>query len=336
MKAAIVYLTQNTAADRQYGRNSRAMLERSLDLLFKNYNDEFQHDVLIFHEGDFTEAEELEIADGRKTIKFVEVHLGPPDFLSPSEIPDVWVSSNGSRFGVGYRNMIRFYAVSIFDILHEIGYEWVLRLDDDSFLHSRIEYNLFDYMAKNGYEYGYRVDTRDSETTAIGFGDAVLAYLAAENVTPTFFWEHVVYKPKVHLKNIIRAALMRVRPHRRYRMRPILQYDLWGYYNNFFITKIAFWRRRDVQAFIRHFDRIGGWYKYRWGDLIFQSATVQIFLDKDQVHKFTDWTYEHATIKDGRVLWGGVFQGSADSDLAVLKSFKEQYGVTAYPPGLTY
>lgn len=39
MNPAIVYLAQNTPKDLQYGRDARSMLQKSLALLFKNYND---------------------------------------------------------------------------------------------------------------------------------------------------------------------------------------------------------------------------------------------------------------------------------------------------------
>ena len=191
--------------------------------------------------------------------------------------------------------MIRFYAVQLFDILEIMGYDWFFRMDDDSFLHSNIDYNLFEFMETNRYEYGYRVDIRDAASSARGFGEAVVAYITAENISPTFFTEHLQIKDlglKVQVKNMIKTCLMRAFPDgNKYQLSlPAKQYDLWGYYNNFFITKVSFWKSASLQAFIRHFDRIGGWYKYRWNDLIFQSAAVQVFMPKLKVHKFTDWT----------------------------------------------
>jgi alpha 1,2-mannosyltransferase len=303
-----------------------------LDLLFQNYNNDFQHDVLIFHEGDFTEQDQRKIAKGRRAIKFHKIHFERPTFLSPEEIPEV---AGGTR--VGYRHMIRFFAVQVVDILQDLGYDWFMRMDDDSFLHSAINYNLFGFMEERGYEYGYRVDVREGESVAIGFGDAVLAYLAAERqLVPTFFDEHLRASLTTQVKNLLKVLLMRFGSHRRYRIRPAIEYDLWGYYNNFFITKIAFWKRPDVQAFTRHFDRIGGWYRYRWGDAVFQSAAVQIFLEKSKVYKFTDWTYEHGTIVNGQLHWGGIYQGTNDPDITAVTDFRKLYGRTVMPDRQSY
>ena len=323
MKPVIVYLAQNTARDPQYNRDSRSLLEKSLDLLYKNYNDRFKHDILIFHEGDFKPKDQEEIAQGRKEIKFQYVDLSLPDFLPKEEVPEFWGDGDSTRFGMGYRHMIRFFAVRLFRILNEMGYDWVMRLDDDSFIHSPIDYDLFEFMEKKGYEYGYRVDIDEPESTARGFGEELFAYIRANQINPTFFYERC--QPtgiKTQVSNLVKTLAMRINPRKHYQMDRAYRYDLWGYYNNFFISKLSFWLSKDVQHLMNHFDRVGGWYKHRWGDLNFQSAAVQIFLPKEKLYKFTDWTYEHATFKQGKLFWGGIYPGDKYKDSEVVKSFR--------------
>jgi alpha 1,2-mannosyltransferase len=140
----------------------------------------------------------------------------------------------------------------------------------------------------------------------------------------------------MQVKNLVKALLMKAFPNRHYLLMPTFEYDLWGYYNNFYITPISFWKRKDVQAFINHFDRLGGWYKYRWNDLIFQSAAVQVFLAKEKVYKFTDWTYEHATIKQGKLVWGGFYQGDKDKNFEALNQFNGKYETPSWFVGRSY
>lgn len=52
--------------------------------------------------------------------------------------------------------MIRWYAVRIWPTLHDMGYKWVCRLDDDSLLLSEIPFNLFSFMRSRGFDYAYR------------------------------------------------------------------------------------------------------------------------------------------------------------------------------------
>ena len=315
---------------------------KSLDLLFKNYNDQFRHDVIIFHEGDFKDEDQAAVARGRTEIRFREIQFQVPDFLKGEKIPErLRLPGSGRSWGMGHRHMIRFYAVQIWDLLDEIGYDWMMRLDDDLFIHSKINYDLFKFMEKNGYEYGYRVETKEGPAETRGFAEEVLAYLGAspprgpdgKNKHPSFFAEHFDPAPlSVHFKNATKAILMKVFPGRRYIMETSAHYDLWGYYNNFYISKVAFWKDEQVQAFINHFDRVGGWYKYRWNDLIFQTAALQVFMPKERIYRFTDWTYEHATIVEGKLGFGGIFEGLADQGSDAVTQFRAKWGATSWPP----
>ncbi|NVJ47903.1 MAG: hypothetical protein HWE07_12280 [Cytophagia bacterium] len=310
------------------------MLEKSLDLLYKNYNNQFKHDILIFHEGDFSPKDQEEVTKGRQEISFHQIKFEIPQFLNKAEIPEKW----DGLFGIGHRHMIRFYAIQIFDILKEMGYNWFFRMDDDSFFHSKIEYDLFDYMAKNGFEYGYRVDVKEPERTSFGFSEMILAYLKAERIKPHTFLENFEASSRVNdeyfgfrgkLKRGIASLINHLSEkinHDLNNWPPPSEWNRWGYYNNFFITKIDFWLQSEVQSLIHHFDRTGGIYKYRWNDLIFQSAVVQTFLPGNKVHKFTDWTYEHATIRNGKLNWGGIYPGELDKNNPAIEEFINRYG----------
>ena len=91
-----------------------------------------------------------------------------------------------------------------------------------------------------------------------------------------------------------------------------------GFYNNFFVTRVAFWLEPHVQAFLKHVEASGEIYRRRWNDLILQSAVVQIFLPPERVHLFLDFTYEHATRGSAGnrtecVVFGGIAQGERDT-----------------------
>jgi alpha 1,2-mannosyltransferase len=236
--------------------------------------------------------------------------------------------------------MIRFYAVQIFDILKSLGYDWFFRMDDDSFIHSKIEYNLFKFMADKDYKYGYRVAVKEPERTSFGFSEMILAYLKAERIKPQTFLENFDLSSKVNnqffgfkgkVKKQIASVINRLSEkinHDLNHWPPPTEWNRIGFYNNFFITDINFWLQPEVQSLIKHFDRTGGIYKYRWNDLIFQTAAVQIFLPASKVHKFTDWTYEHATIRNGKLDWGGIYPGEGDENNPAVKAFREEFGKT--------
>lgn len=336
MNPCIIYLAQNTKKDPHRGRDSRSMLERSLDLLYVNYNDQFKHPVLIFHEGDFLDKDQDEIRKGRMEIEFHEVQFELPDFLNPKEVPELW----DGHVNMGTRHMCRFYSLQIFDIIQDLGYDWFFRMDDDSFIHSKITYNLFEYMENHGYDYGYRVDIKDPQRACYGFSEAVIAYLKAERVKPHTFFDHFAKPEEINneyfsfkgkVKLMIGSFIDKIATKINYDLNgwtPSTEWDRWGYYNNFFITKTSFWLQPEVQSFLHHFDRIGAGYKYRWSDLIIQTVAVQVFLPAKKVYKFTDWTYEHATILNEKLNWGGIYQGDQDpKSEETAKAFEKAYGL---------
>ena len=334
MNPCILYLAQNTSKDPQYGRDSRSMLEHSLDLLFENYNDEFGHDVLIFHEGDFDSIAQKAVSKGRKNIKFHAISFKIPSFLNPDEIPEKW----DNLYGIGQRHMARFFSYSVFHIVKNLGYDWFMRLDDDSFIHSKITYDLFKFMANNQFEYGYRAKLKEPLRPTYGFSEMVLAYIKAERIKSEFFLQNFgnsrklnkdYFSAKGYIKNCITQVIDLISEKINHDLNNWPSASEWNrltFYNNFLITRVDFWLRPDVQSFLGFIDRIGGSYKYRWSDHIVQTVAVQLFMPESNVHQFNDFTYEHATIKKGRLEWGGMFVDAESTDLDVVKSFKQRYG----------
>lgn len=77
------------------------------------------------------------------------------------------------KFSSGYRFMIRFYAITIWTTLSRLGYKWVMRMDDDSFVLSPVNYNVFGDMRAHGLYYGYRTLSRECPVI---FGDFIDSY----------------------------------------------------------------------------------------------------------------------------------------------------------------
>ena len=256
-RLAIVYMAQKKHAS--YGSDSYGKLTKSLDLLYENYNNVHHDDVLIFHEGDFSDKDlpQLRGPDGSRK----EVHLirlagefwSLPGHLRNSDQK----SWQDNQFTVGYRHMCRWYAGKLFDFLNQMGYEYVMRMDDDSFLHSPIQYNVAEFMESNGYEYGYRLDAFEpccQVEYRQAYIDLILQDMEDE---PTFYDECC--------KNDNN------------------EYNNYGYYNNFFVSKISFWMQPKVRRLFNFVDWTGGIYLYRENDLVLQSLSVQLFMPVEKV-----------------------------------------------------
>lgn len=272
-KDAIVALGQKQHSTYDATHNTSVLF--LLQNLQKYYPASQEADFLLWHEGDYS------LSDVSTTPFSGNIRLC--DF---SNVPYVWgrphvedpiVSVHG--YSPGYLKMIRFYAVSLWETLSIMGYGWVMRFDDDSRLHSPIEYNLFDNMRLEKKVYAYRMLSRECGGSV--FNEFVNEYVRKELTgLPADF-------------DFCRSTPL-------------------GYYNNFFVSDLGFWLRPEVQAFVHAFDRSNLIFSDRINDLVFQTAAVVVFTKHTERKRFVDWSYEHHTIKNGEVAWGGLETGTLD------------------------
>lgn len=226
---AIVYLTQKRHSS--YGRDSETLLRRSLGLLFENYNARQQDDTLVFHEGDFTAADQTAIIGGREAIRFA---LLPQRYWSaPTSVAaDNHSAWEQPRFSLGYRHMLRWYAITLWPCLEEMGYTYVMRMDEESFLLSPVSYNVFGFMRSRGLEYAYRMASYESgglpPTGRAGaderFHTFLREYLLAHDIRPTLLLRGCSSSGGAAASSAASLSVRRCG-------------DLFGFYNNFFITK---------------------------------------------------------------------------------------------------
>lgn len=270
----IVYLTQLRHSS--YGRNSLELLKQSVNLLYRHYNSAHQDDVLFFHTGDFplTAQQEVLALCLNSRARFYE--LPKHHFEVPPGTPPMQSWRYIAKFSAGYRHMIRFFTSGLWQVVANEGYAYVMRMDEDSFIWSPIRENLFTRMQRHGYEYGYRLAVLERDGQVQRFHSFVRNYALRNAIAPT--WLLQACKDKSIANYTLRNCG-----------------DSYNIYNNWFISKVSFWLQPSVQRFLAHVNRSHAIYSERWGDLLWQSAALQLFMDHEQVHMFTDFAYEHAT-----------------------------------------
>lgn len=308
----IVYLAQ--ARHSSYGRDSLKLLRGSVLSLVENYLAQHRDDVLFLHYGEVPTAQQEELVGSCGTgvhARFMKLGSNhttlPPGTPPPSE----WMHRR--RFSEGYRHMIRLFAVGLWPLVASLGYEFVMRMDEDSFLRSPIRYNIFEHMRSSGIDYAYRLASWE-DVPGKGHPEPfhlfVRKYLQLRNVTPTWLLDSCIV-PSVANFSITNCG------------------NLYGFYNNFFATRVGFWMQPDVQDWLAHAIATHNIYLRRWNDILWQSAAVQIFMPLARVRMLRDFAYEHATFSrlnrthwDGTsgvercVLFGGLALGSRDNQSA--------------------
>ncbi|CAB9518042.1 glycoside alpha-1,2-mannosyltransferase homolog [Seminavis robusta] len=284
------------------GRDSLGLLVKTLDLFRQNYlaisNHRANVDIFLFHTGDFDEADleyienrlVLNEKEGKGILRLVDlnntVYWSLPDLLQHDN-PDSWKGSE--IYPVGYRHMCRWFGMQLWHFFQDLNqqqppcnYRYIARLDEDSFILSPIQYDLFDLMQSQQYIYAYRM----------------CAFELAETLPKLWF--------KKWRKSLGNHSQRYIDP------------NLCGFYNNFFIADLQFFLSPNVTKFLHDIDRRGFFYRKRFGDLLVHSLAVYAFGPPDRIHRFLDFTYQHTTIdyfKDREkecISWGSLQAGYND------------------------
>jgi hypothetical protein len=248
MKAAIVGLVRGYSSIKSYWK-----LVRRNRLLYRNFNKRFGYPVIIFHEGNILPEHQRVISQLTPNIIFEDI--SGKAFVTPENIP-IQFQEN-----LGYKHMCRFYAMQIYELVGEFDY--ILRLDDDSYIESPIKYDLFSYMQKRNLTYGYIHKDLDYHKDTVA-------------TLPVFTLEYI-RKNKVQINCTLDDI------------------NALYYYSNFVITSVPFWKRRNVQEYLHAVEESIGIYQYRWGDHVIQALALKMFCEPDKVHFFNDFRYSHGS-----------------------------------------
>lgn len=316
-KYGIFILTQNTAERKQY-------LKTSLYFLFKNFNKKYNYPVIILHEGDYDEVSKEEIvksirANHREFIQFKEIDKA--DFDIPSHIDKEKVEKSISYQPVPYwrnlkyRTMCYFWVKNFFKYTE--GYDYVMRIDDDSIIEEPLKDNLFEIMQSKDLVYMSNIVHIDcgicnfgmkemfeeifpSMKDKINSGLFVKGNFGSDN--PCFEKFKNVYNLLNHEKKDVNSFELDM---------PLM------YYNNFFITSTKFWKQEIVQNAIQKIDVNGGIFYYRYGDAPIHTLLVTLlepqkisraifkyskrlqreaFVDENgNIHSFMPKSYDHSS-----------------------------------------
>ena len=282
--AAIFYLTQNTPVRQTY-------LKTSLYFMFKNFNAEHKYPVIILHEGDYNQNAQDEILCGirqscRSCVTFRSIDSS--DFTIPEHIDkkkmDMCIDLKVVPYWRNdrYRMMCRWWLVNF--PKYTKGYDYVMRLDDDSIIEEPIP-DLFAWMKEKNLVYSSNILHTDCGICCYGMKD---------------FFKKVCPTKKDHIDKLFIKQEVPTKAYQLFKFRsllsitqqPPLSVELEEkltleqpimYYNNFFITKTAFWERKDVSTMIDKIDKNGSIFYFRWGDAPLQTIVAQLFANENEI-----------------------------------------------------
>ena len=86
------------------------------------------------------------------------------------------------------------------------------------------------------------------------------------------------------------------------------------YFTNFFVSRVQWWFRPEVQQYLRAVDASRGIYVHRWGDAPVQTVALELFASKSTVTRLpTD--YLHVSTMNRILVDGTEIDGWFDSEM---------------------
>jgi hypothetical protein len=164
--------------------------------------------------------------------------------------------------------MCRFHSGEIYKHPALLGYDWYWRLDSDSFLLSRIDYDVFDRMEERGFEYAYcNQEDKDESFVTVNLWETTKKFIEDNGIVP------------VSLTHRLKDE----------------KWDLDIFYTNFEIGKFSFFRSQQYMSYYDALDKTGMMYYNRWGDAPIHWLGVRMFLPDEKVWCVKDITYQHGS-----------------------------------------
>jgi hypothetical protein len=254
MKTCISYLIKSSAGDVYLLNKSLATLEKNLLPNTK------VDDILIYHEEDFEEFKHS--VKCNHSIRFERIKFSVPDHNKKFNILESFphpsagnkITKQGTvGFSMGYRHMCRFWSGAIYNQPSMQEYDYYIRLDNDSFIMTKINYDVFHWAHKNNICYSYiePAITKDSPKVIEGLWPASKEFMSHE----------------------IEEAMM--------------------FYTNFELGSVYWFLKSGYMDFFNHLDKKGGFYTARWGDAPVKYLGVNLLADPKRVKPIRGFTYRH-------------------------------------------
>lgn len=258
-KNCILYLLRSSTEDIEMFNKSISLVEKNLISFTQNT------DLIVFCEESISEY--LTNIKTNLNIKYQTIDFKIPEYSENilKQIPEYFphpthgigpLGWGHPGFSLGYRHMCRFFSGKMyeFDILKE--YDYYLRLDNDSFIHTPLNYDLFEWAKLKECYYGYIQPAVQEDNLKV-----------INNL-----WQYVNDK---YPNNIPEGRM---------------------FYTNFELGKISWFLESEYMNFYRYLDESGGIYTRRWGDAPIKFLGINLFMESKNIIPVTGFTYQHGAI----------------------------------------
>lgn len=253
-------------------------LLESIQSIEDRFNSKFGYDWVFLNDVPFTEefiAETTKSITGETKYGVIPYdHWSIPIWINQEKAQKARedMAARGVIYGdsVSYRHMCRYESGFFFryPLLDTYDYYW--RVEPGVKFYCDIDYDIFQFMQDNDYEYGFTIAMREYVETIPTLWDT----------TKEFIEKHPTFLADDNSLDLISDDHGET-------------YNLCHFWSNFEIGKLDFLRSKAYLSYFDHLDKAGGFFYERWGDAPVHTIAAALFLDKDKIHFFDDVGYYH-------------------------------------------
>jgi len=275
---------------------------KSMDNLYENYLKEQQQrsssasgiiitadtHIFLFHTGQLG-IEDLQMLESRYDhnnndmaslpkgmIRLVNLQNTPywgrlPDTVRADD-PTKWKDYNINNM-INDRHEYRFWSIQIWEYFDQLNhlqqscnYRYILRMDSRSYLYSPINYDIFEFVQNNNYQYSFRF------CSPITTNDLLQNKEVWDEFSELDTNNHN-NKSEEDDDNSNNESCI--------------------FYNPFFLADLQFFRSRPVQRWLQFVDAGGYNYRNNLSPSFVHSMALTAFASSETIHRFLDFTLEH-------------------------------------------
>ncbi|CDH08478.1 related to mannosyltransferase KTR7 [Zygosaccharomyces bailii ISA1307] len=234
-----------------------------------------------------------------------------------------------------YHRMCRFYSGLFYKHPLVQVHEWYWRLEPEVDFYCDITYDPFFEMARNNKKYGFNVLIEEIYATVPNLFRYTMAFMKKYRLKPKTLWKlfsmnHNILKtdnkemqdwvncyddvePKIVEKLVIEDLLTDGDPDdpvglsflfkRARSATPIVEdkfdneeYNMYHFWSNFEIARVDTFDNPIYNAYFEYLDKVGGFWRERWGDAPVHSLGLGMMMDVEDIHYFRDIGYQHSVM----------------------------------------
>jgi hypothetical protein len=162
--------------------------------------------------------------------------------------------------------MCQFFAGEIFNHKLLQKYDWIWRLDSDSYILNPIDYDPFEYMKQNNKVYGYISEyMQDQPYVVEGLFETTKQFVEQNNIKPN---------------SILQQSLTN-------------GWNCEMFYTNFEIINTKFIKNAGYMNYYEFLNLTNNIFYKRWGDAPIRWLGINMFAQENEIYCIKDISYQH-------------------------------------------